>query len=206
MNHKFLPLVESMLTRYQRQGFLVGDVVKFVDGFVTKEFFKKCSDEMKQRIKEIADMGKEMNLKVVYIKNEYPSAQPGNENNTNGTVFIDIAIDYGGGRYFGTTTVSQDMLQRISSGVNLDPIPSAIKRDNMITLKPELVDIHKVADSGDPMLNLSNQLNAQQTRMTDAGNMKLKKTELDLAKKNKKIPAKGESESKDTNYYVKYMS
>jgi len=121
-------------------------------------------------------------------------------------VFLDIAIDYGGGRYFGTTTVSQDMLQRISSGVNLDPIPSAIKRDNMITLKPELVDIHKVADSGDEMLNLNNQLNAQQTRMTDAGNMKLKKTELDLAKKNKKIPAKGESESKDTNYYVKYMS
>jgi hypothetical protein len=92
MNHKFLPLVESMLTRYQRQGFLVGDVVKFVDGFVTKDYFKKCSDEMKQRIKEIADLGKEMNLKVVYIKNEYPGAQPGNENNTMVLCFLTLLL------------------------------------------------------------------------------------------------------------------
>jgi len=175
-----------MLTRFQRQGFLVGDVVKFVDGFVTKEFFKKCSDEMKQRIKEIADMGKEMNLRVVAVKNEYPSRAPGNEFNMNGQTVLDIAIDYGGGRYYNAITVPCDLMQRLDYGVNYAPLPAALKRDNMITLKPEPV----VMDADSEIY--------KRTRMTDQGG-KMKDADDVLANKNEKIPASS------AKAYVKYL-
>lgn len=186
MKSKYLDLLENTQKRYQIGGYLMGDYVKFADNYKTTKCYKEMTPTMQQAVDGVADMGKEMNLRVVAVKNEYPSRAPGNEFNMNGQTVLDIAIDYGGGRYYNAITVPCDLVQRLDYGVNYAPLPAALKRDNMVTLKPE------------PVVMDANTDTYKQTRMTDQDG-KLKDADDSLADKNEKIPASSAKE------YVKYL-
>ena len=186
MNSKYLELLENTLTRYQRSGLLVGDYIKFADNYKSRKGFKDLDDSIKDKIKDVIELNKSQHLRVVAIKNKYPSAQPANEFNTNGHVVVDVGLDYGGGRFYSVLTVPSDVLERIDYGVNLAPLPDALRRDNMITLKPELVEMDAESET------------YKQTRKTRQGK-KDAKSETSLNQKNTKIPA-------DSAYYIKYMS
>jgi hypothetical protein len=186
MKSRYLSLLENHQRRYQIAGYLMGDYVKFADNYKSTKCYKDMPPTMQQAIDDVADMGKNMNLRVVAVKNEYPSRSPGNEFNTNGSVVLDIALDYGGGRYYNVITVPTGVVTRLDYGVNYAPLPAALKRDNMITIKPEPVEMDANTDT------------YKQTRMTDQGG-KIKDSDDSLKNKNEKIPA---SSAKG---YVKYL-
>lgn len=190
MKSKYLGLVENTLTRYQRGGFLVGDYIKFADDYKSKSCFKDLTDQIKSAVAEVVNLSKDMNLRVVSIKNNCPSRAPGNEFNTNGEVVIDVGLDYGGGRFYNVVTVPSDLLTRLDYGINYAPLPDAIKRPNQITLKPEPVEIDGKTET------------YRQTRTTDQGG-KDKDAELELDDENKKIPASSAKSSTDA--YLKYL-
>lgn len=127
---KFLEICESVLTRTERGGFLVGDMVEITD-------FNKIDDNIKDGLKELVGQG--VNIKVVDIVNKYPSDKPGSQLNNSGDVILVVSADYGGGRYVGKFTIPTTCCKVIDTYPNLHPIPDALKRDNMITIKPELV-------------------------------------------------------------------
>lgn len=127
---KFLEICESVLTRTERGGFLVGDMVEITD-------FNKIDGNIKDGLKELVDQG--VNIKVVDIVNKYPSEKPGSQLNNSGDVVLVVSADYGGGRYVGKFTIPTTCCKVINTYPNLHPIPDALKRDNMETIKPELV-------------------------------------------------------------------
>jgi hypothetical protein len=186
MKSRYTELLENTLTRYQRAGFLIGDYIKFVDKYQSVECYKCLSDTMKARIDDIASIAKDINVRIISIKNQYPTSQPGNEYNTNGNVVLDIAVDYGGGRYYGSTTIPSSIVSVIDYGINLAPLPDALTRDNLVTIKPEPV----VLDSDSEMF--------KQTRKAVTGK-DTDDTESNLNNVNVKLPSKG------TAKYVKYI-
>lgn len=185
-NSKYLKLLEGALTRFQRSGFLIGDYIKLADDYKSMKVYKDMPPTMQEAIDNIAEMSKNMNLRVSSIKNEYPSRAPGNEFNTNGTVVVDIALDYGGGRFYNAITVPSDILKRLDYGINYAPLPDALTRDNQITIKPEPVVMDAESEA------------YQQTRKTDQDG-KLKDAEVTLKNKNEKIPASS------AKTYVRYL-
>ena len=127
---KFIEICESVLTRTERGGFLVGDMVEITD-------FNKIDSNIKDGLKELVDQG--VNIKVVDIVNKYPSEKPGSQLNNSGDVVLVVSADYGGGRYVGKFTIPTTCCKVIDTYPNLHPIPDALKRDNMETIKPEPV-------------------------------------------------------------------
>lgn len=195
MNSKYLTLIDEAMNRYQRGGFSVGDWVKFADSFMKKEGFKNLNETMQERIKELEKMSQQLNLRVVKIKNKYPSSQPDNEYNNTGNSFVDIALDYGGGRFYGETTVPSDLLTIVNTGENLAPIPDALRRDNTVTLKPEPLEQDEETEV------------FKRSHKTDQGG-KDKKSDTKLASKNTKIPsssAKGVPDPAVDSYTIKYL-
>jgi hypothetical protein len=190
MKSKYLSLLENTLTRYQRGGFLVGDYIKFADDYKSKPCYKDLTAQIKDAVAEVVELSKNMNLRVVSIKNEYPSRAPGNEFNTNGIVVIDVGLDYGGGRFYNVVTVPSDVLTRLDYGVNYAPLPQAIVRPNQITLKPELVEIDGKTET------------YRQTRTADQDG-KDKDVEAELDDENVKIPASSAKSS--VGAYLKYL-
>lgn len=126
----FLKICESVLMRTERGGFLVGDVVEISN-------LNDVDDHIRDDLKALIDQG--LNIKVLDIVNKYPSAQPGSQQNNTGDVTLVVGADYGGGRYAGRFPVCPSCCKVISSYPNLDPVPTALRRDNLITIKPEIV-------------------------------------------------------------------
>jgi hypothetical protein len=139
---KFLKICESTLTRLERNGFLVGDVVEISD-------INKVPENARDELQSFLDQG--LNLKVVDIVNKYPSDKPGSEQNNTGDVVLMIAADYGGGRFVGKMPLPCDCCKVVDSYPNLDPIPDALRRDNQITIKPE-----PVSDEEEEFMNQTN--------------------------------------------------
>lgn len=188
MKSKYLNLLEDTLTRFQRGGYLVGDYIKLADGYKKTDGYKNMPANMQAALDEVGELSKNMHLRVVAIKNQYPSTQPGNANNTNGVVAVDIGLDYGGGRYYSVLTAPSDVLERVDYGINQAPLPDALKRDNIITLKPEPVETDKDSEA------------YRQTRKTSQGGKKDEDSESVLNNTNVKIPAQS---AKSTADYMK---
>lgn len=164
---KFLEICESVLTRTERGGFLVGDMVEITD-------FNKIDGNIKDGLKELVDQG--VNIKVVDIVNKYPSEKPGSQLNNSGDVVLVVSADYGGGRYVGKFTIPTTCCKVIDTYPNLHPIPDALKRDNMVTIKPE------------PVPSFDDLEFAKQSNHADNGKSKLERVAGKLGTKNQKQP------------------
>ncbi len=164
---KFLEICESVLTRTERGGFLVGDMVEITD-------FNKIDDNIKDGLKELVGQG--VNIKVVDIVNKYPSDKPGSQLNNSGDVILVVSADYGGGRYVGKFTVPTGCCKVIDTYPNLHPIPDALKRDNIITIKPELVQSFDDLEF------------AKQSNFADNGKGRLERVSVKLGAKDHKQP------------------
>ena len=89
---KFIKLYESAIQRYTRGGFLVGDLVKFKEGFQGDEFFKKQAVNYLQKIDEFVKSG--LNIRVSAVKAVYPSSyKPGNIQNEAESFLVDIVLE-----------------------------------------------------------------------------------------------------------------
>lgn len=185
---KFETLFEAAMNRYQRGGFLYGDRVEFVDGFKTHDEYKELGQNVKDLLDQMANSG--LHIRVTDVKNKYPSVTAGNPNQSTGQVFLDIALDSGGGRYTHLCTIPSCLVTHIDDGHNLPPIPDEFRRKNKFTIKPEPVE----------------QDEEHITRQTDRGSGKLQKTELDLPQSNTKIPSDPASNDPAVNAYVKALA
>ena len=171
MVKRYLTLVETYLSRYERGGFLVGDVFKFSDNFKSSETYKKLGQNSKDLIDQMIETG--LHVRVVGIKDTTSPRYPGNPQTSSADVSLTLALDSGGGRYTHYVNVSPELGEPVSFYPNLPPIPDAIVRKNNTNIKPRELE---------PNDNLSN--------MSDKGDGKLSNTNLTLSTKNTDIPSK----------------
>jgi len=188
MTKKYLTLVEAYLSRFQRGGFLVGDVFKFNDNFKTTEQYKKLGQNTKDMIDQMIETG--LNVRVVGIKDTTSPRFPGNPQTSSNDVELTVALDTGGGRYINYVNISPEMGQPLDIYPNLPPIPDEVRRKNKVNIKPEEVE---------KMDNVSNK--------TDRGTGNYMDTERSLPTKNVEIPSMPATPSMEVNAYTKeYMS
>ena len=94
---KFTQLYESAIQRFTRGGLLVGDLVKFKNGFTNDDFFKKQSVNYVEKIKEFIKSG--LNIRISSIKTVRHSYQPGNVYNESSEFLADIVLERAPGLY-----------------------------------------------------------------------------------------------------------
>ncbi len=169
---KFVTLFENYMKRYERGGFLVGDVFKFNDNFKSHDDYKKLGNNVKEMIDQMIESG--LHVRVVNIKDDAPARYPASDQTSSLEVVLDIALDTGGGRCTHYCSVPGCLGEPLQYAPNLPPIPDAMRRKDKVTIKPE--------EAEENTENLSNK--------TDRGNGELSNTERSLPKTNTKIPSK----------------
>jgi hypothetical protein len=189
---KFIKLYESAIQRFTRGGLLIGDLVKFKDSYGNDEFFKNQASNYLDKIKGFINSG--LNIRVSSIKPVRPSYQPGNVYNESSEFLVDIVLEKAPGLYYEFITVPMRILEHIDTGVNLAPIPDALRYDdNSSTDVEELGSIRKGAETLlDPY---------RQTRTTDFGDGKDSKSSTELTSKNVKIASNTNVDAKSPSIY-----
>ena len=170
MAKKYLTLVETYLRRFERGGFLVGDVFKFNSDFKSTEAYKKLGVNTKEMIEQMIGTG--LHVRVVGIKDTTSPVFPGNPQTSSADVELSLALDTGGGRYTHYITLSPEFGQPETYYPNLPPIPDAMKRPNNVNIKPK--DVEKYDNTNNK---------------TDRGDGKLSDTERTLPTGNTTLPS-----------------
>jgi len=132
---KFVKLHESYMRRYERGGFLVGDVFKFNDDYQSTDCYKALPKKTKDLLTKMIDSG--LHIRVVGIKDTEPSRYPASSQQSSLDVNLNLALDDGGGRYSHYVTVPGLLGQAVQYAPNLLPIPDALKRKSNVNIKPE---------------------------------------------------------------------
>lgn len=132
---KFVNLHESYMRRYQRGGFLVGDVFKFNDNFKSADGFKNLGSNTQDLLQQMIDSG--LNVRVVGIKDTEPARYPANAQTSSLDVVLDLALDTGGGRYTHHVSIPGSLGQSVEFYPNLPPIPDVMRRKGDVNIKPE---------------------------------------------------------------------
>lgn len=194
---KFINLYESAIQRFTRGGFLVGDLVKIKESSLNDEFFKKQASNYIEKVKEFISSG--LNIRVSAIKPVYPNSySPGNIQNEAESFLCDIVLEKAPGLYYSFITVPAHILEHIDTGINLAPVPDALKRPNN-----EIIDPEDVSQHTDPTSYMSPY---RQTLTTDRGDVKDSKTDKNLPTVNTKIPSKpAEGDRDPASYTARYM-
>jgi hypothetical protein len=158
MGKKYLTLVETYLSRFERGGFLVGDVFKFNDNFKSSEAYKKLGYNSQELIDQMIDTG--LHVRVVGIKDTTSPRYPGNPQTSSADVSLTLAVDNGGGRYTHYVNIAPELGTSVSFYPNLPPIPDAMTRPNNVNVKPKELEtqdhISNKTDKGDGKLSDTN--------------------------------------------------
>lgn len=158
MNNKFLSLYESVFQKYQRQGVLVGDYVKFIDKYKSHEDYKDLPENVKEMIKHMIVSG--LNIRVVLTKPWKPAFTGGNTQLTGMYYVADIALDQGGGRLTDYTTVPVSLLVVDNDYPNLNKLAASQHRKDKVQIKPKEVEADEefkpnLTDPGNGKLKIS---------------------------------------------------
>jgi hypothetical protein len=184
MKKKFLKLCNEMYERHTRGGFLYGDYVKFKDDATSHEEYKALSDNIKELISDMQKSG--LHIRVVGINDLDNTRYPGNSGTSNGKVVLNIALDNGGGRYTHHCTVPSCCLAPITDFYPnvAPPLSDKLVRPNGTIITPVEYKLDK--DMAETI---------SQTRKSQQGK-NVQDTELELPKKQVKIPASSAKEPK----------
>lgn len=166
---KYLTLVETYLARYQRGGFLVGDVFKFNKNFKSSELYKNLGQNVKDMIDQMIETG--LHVRVVGIRDTTSPRYPGNPQTSSNDVELTLALDNGGGRYTHYINLSPELGTPETFYPNLPPIPDAAKREDKVNIKPEELEKQDSI-----------------TNKTDRGTGAYMDTEIALPDKNTSLP------------------
>lgn len=129
---KFESLLEKYQSRFEQKGFLVGDVFKFDDNYKSHEAFDALPKNVKDVLDSYVDSG--LHIRVTAVGD--------------GGDHIVVAQDHGGGRYIGKVEIPCCLGEPLDFGDNLPPLPDALKRDDLVTIKPEEVPELPTDDKG----------------------------------------------------------
>lgn len=185
---KYMTLVETYMRRFERGGFLIGDVFKFNDNFKTTDSYKKLGRNTQDMIDQMIDSG--LHVRVVGIKDTTAAIYPGNPQTSTLDVNLELALDNGGGRYSHYISLPTGLGTPETYYPNLPPIPDAVKRPNNVNIKP------KELDKSD---NIANK--------TDKGDGKLSDTQISNPTSNTTLPSTSVDQSPavaaNTHEYLK---
>jgi hypothetical protein len=191
MAKKYLTLVENYLRRFERGGFLIGDIFIFNKDFKSSEKYKDLGQNVKDAIEDMIDSG--LHIRVVGINDTTGQRYPGAPETASSDVELTIALDNTGGRFSHYVKVSPTLGQPESPYPGLAPIPDSVKRKNNVNIKPKEVG---------ELENIAN--------MSDRGDGKLSKTNRNLPGENTKLPSKSTSPSpsvaSQTHQYLKGLA
>lgn len=123
-DNKFLALLETYESRYDQQGFLVGDVFKFNDDFKSHDQYKDLPDNVRAVIDSMIDSG-------LHVRVSQVNADTGD---------VVVASDHGGGRLVGKIRIPSALGAPVDFGANLPPIADVQRRDDKVNIKPEEAD------------------------------------------------------------------
>ena len=187
---KFIPLLESYMKRFERGGFLVGDIFEFDDNFKSHDEYKELGQNVKDMLDEMIESG--LHIRVVGIKDVSPQRYPANSDGGSLAPVLNIALDNTGGRITHRCSIPCCLGQPGESPYpNQDPIPDGLYRKDKVNIKPE-----ELAEDEE---NLSNK--------TDKGDGELSQTERKLPTQNTEIPSAAVTPSMEVNTYTKdYLS
>ena len=138
MNKQFDKIMESAISRYTRNGFLVGDYVEFIKNYKTRKEFKELQDHYRETLEDMIKSG--LRLRVVGVDDMFPARYPGNPDNSNGMVSLKIAADHGGGRLIYAVIVPSTLVSVVDFYPNLAPFPDQFTRPNNEILQPKEVE------------------------------------------------------------------
>lgn len=165
MGKKFDAIFEAVVSRYQIGGYLNGDIVKLRPSYKSTPTYKAMHSEMQRELDELAKSG--LNIKVTQVGSKTYNQSAANDHKTADNVVITIAGDHGGGRHFGSITVSPEMIDIVGAGDPTPPVASQFYRDDEKYLNGKTEEWK------------ADQQNI--TRVTDKGNGKNTPTDLKLA-------------------------
>ncbi|NBP04264.1 MAG: hypothetical protein EBU90_30075 [Proteobacteria bacterium] len=189
MNNKFLNLYESVSQRYQKGGVLVGDYVKFIDGFKSHDDYKELPENVKEMIEDMLKSG--LNIRVVNTKPFTPTLSPGNVQDIGQKFSADIAVDHGGGRLVGYLSVPTSLIIPDNAYPNLNPLANSQRRKDKVQIKPKEVE----------------QSEEHPSNLSDPGTGKLRKSDISKANKNTTLKgAKGEDPAVKGSYTKNYLA
>ena len=134
---KFVDLHESYMKRYERGGFLVGDVFKFNDNYKSSDGYKELGKSTQDLITKLIDSG--LHIRVTGIKDTAPARYPGSDQTSSLDVVLNLGLDEGGGRFSHHVSVPGCLGQSVEYYPNLLPIPDALRRKDNVNIKPEEV-------------------------------------------------------------------
>ena len=132
-SNKFTTLLESYMKRYERGGFLVGDVFKFNDNFKSDDAYKDLADNVKGNIDSMIDSG--LHIRVINIKDTSPARYPASDQTSSLDVVLDIALDTGGGRYTDQCSIPCCLGSCEQYAPNLLPIPDEQRLKRLMRVK-----------------------------------------------------------------------
>ena len=132
---KFVNLHESYMRRYERGGFLVGDVFEFNDDYESTECYKALPKATKDLLTKMKDSG--LHIRVTGIKDTAPTRYPASSQQSSLDVNLNLALDEGGGRYSDHVSVPGCLGQSVEFYPNLLPIPDAMRRDSNVNINPD---------------------------------------------------------------------
>jgi len=132
---KFVNLHESYMRRYERGGFLVGDVFEFNDDYESTDCYKALPKATKDLLANMKDSG--LHIRVTGIKDTAPTRYPASSQQSSLDVNLNLALDEGGGRYSHHVTVPGLLGHAVQYAPNLLPIPDTLYRKSDVNIKPE---------------------------------------------------------------------
>jgi hypothetical protein len=197
MNKRFIKLYEAISNRYNRGGFLVSDIVKFVDNVLTDKFFKSTDDAYKDKVKEYIECGD--TLRVKNVKSTFPAVMGAGNSDYNGYSFsIEVTREIAPGKYSNDSiVVPQHLLVRIEDTINLPKVPDKFKAKDKSIIKPV-----PVSDENEETPFFS----PGRTHTTDKGNKKDTPSETKLLNTNIKIPSSpAKGFANPASYTAKYL-
>ena len=137
---KFNVIVENAMKRYQGSDLLVGDRVKFIDGYLQHEWWRKQAEVKVERLKGLIESGD--NIRVSAVKALRPStAQLGAFEDVD-DFYCDIVHEQAPGLFSQVFTVPQAILEAITDYPNLaGKTPKSQIREDDTNIEPEDVKI-----------------------------------------------------------------
>jgi hypothetical protein len=165
MGKKFDKIFEAVVSRYNTGGYLPGDIIKFRPNYKSTPTYNAMHSQMQKELDDLVNSG--LNIKVVQVGAKTYNQSSANDHKTADNVVITIAGDHGGGRHFGSITVSPEMIDISYSSDPTPNIPDQFYRDDEKYLNGKSEEWK------------SDQQNI--TRVTDKGNGKNTPTNIKLA-------------------------
>ena len=146
--NKYSTLLESTLSRFQRGGFLTGDIVKFRPNAMSNEWAKKQPSNLLQKLKEFAETDK--HLRISSVKALRPavagSVQAGQQVDD---FYCDVVMETAPGIYADFITVPAEILEYQETDINLPELPESLRGKGSTSEKPQDLEIKETDDPMD---------------------------------------------------------